>query len=443
MTMDDGLMMDGLMVDGRTKGIPPGMPPFPLADIGGMGWNVLREDMTLPLAVLKLPALDHNSRWMAEFLKATGTALAPHGKTTMSPALFERQLADGAWGMTLATVQQVRVARANGIGRIVLANQLVGRQAIDYIAAELARDPSFDFHCLVDSIDGVRQLTQRLEANPPGRPLQVMVEIGAMGGRTGCRTDDAALGVARAVKRSEPLLSLRGIEGYEGMVRSDGDRDDAIRAFLDRIAGVALACAREDLFAAGPVILSAGGSAFYDMVADRLGSARLGDAGLGRETLVLLRSGCYLTHDSKSYQTMFQQIRDRMPEVDGFGPGPMAALEVWAYVQSRPQRDKAILTVGKRDISYDVDLPVPTLWFRPGLHDAPVSMPEGVAVTELNDQHAHLSLPPETDLPETELKVGDMVAFGISHPCTTFDKWQVLFQVNDRYDIVSAVKTWF
>jgi D-serine dehydratase len=36
-----------------------------------------------------------------------------------------------------------------------------------------------------------------------------------------------------------------------------------------------------------------------------------------------------------------------------------------------------------------------------------------------------------------------MVAFGISHPCTTFDKWQVLFVVNDRYDIVSAVKTWF
>ena len=114
--------------------------PFPLADVGGMGWNVLREDMTLPLAVLKLPALDHNSRWMAEFL-GHRNPLAPHGKTTMSPALFERQLADGAWGMTLATVQQVRVARANGIGRIVLANQLVGRQAIDYIAAELARDP--------------------------------------------------------------------------------------------------------------------------------------------------------------------------------------------------------------------------------------------------------------------------------------------------------------
>jgi D-serine dehydratase len=442
MTMDDGVM-----VDGRTKGIPPGEGPLPLSDIGSRGWNVLREDMTLPLAVLKVAALDHNGRWMRRFLDATGTALAPHGKTTMSPDLFERQLADGAWGMTLATVQQVRVARSAGISRIVLANQLVGRQAIDYIAAELARDPAFDFYCLVDSTDGVRLLAERLAARQSGRQsgraLQVMVEIGSIGGRTGCRTDEAAMAVARAVKQAEPLLSLRGVEGYEGMVRSDGDRDDAIRAFLDRIAAVAESCAREDLFGAGPVILSAGGSAFYDMVAERLGGSESGGAGLGRETLVLLRSGCYLTHDSKSYETLFQQIRDRMPAVDGFGPGPMAALEVWAYVQSRPQRDKAVLTVGKRDISYDVDLPVPTLWFRPGLHKVPVAMPEGAAVTELNDQHAHLSLPSESDLPGFDLKVGDMVAFGISHPCTTFDKWQVLFLVDDRYDIVSAVKTWF
>lgn len=432
MAMDDSLMVDGL-----TKGIPPGIQPIPLNSVGGMGWNVLREDMTMPLAVLKRSALDHNGRWMARFLEATGTLLAPHGKTTMSPALFDRQLADGAWGITLATVQQVRVARAGGIGRIVLANQLVGRQAIGYIAAEMARDPGFDFYCLVDSVDGVRQLADRLRTDPPGRPLHVMVEVGAMGGRTGCRTEEVALSVARAVKQAEPLLALRGVEGYEGMVRGDGggegDRDDAIRAFLDRMVGVAASCLREDLFAAGPVILSAGGSAFYDMVAGRLGTA-----GLPRETLVVLRSGCYLTHDSKSYETMFQQIRTRMPEVDGFGPGPSAALEVWAYVQSRPQADKAILTVGKRDISYDVDLPVPTLWFRPGLHDAPAAMPPGTAVVELNDQHAHLSVPPEADL-----KVGDMVAFGISHPCTTFDKWQVLFLVDDRYDIVSAVKTWF
>lgn len=422
-----------VLIDGRTKGIPPGQEPFPLAGIGGKGWNLLREDMVLPLAVLKSHALDHNGRWMRRFLDLTGTALAPHGKTTMSPDLFDRQVADGAWGLTLATVQQVRVARAAGIGRIVLANQLVGRQAIDYVAAELAADREFDFYCLVDSIEGVEQLGVRLDSGAPGRPLQVMVEVGAAGGRTGCRTDEAALAVARAVKRAEPLLTLRGVEGYEGMVRGDGDRDGAIRTYLDRIAAVAAACEAEDLFGPGPVILSAGGSAFYDMVADRLGRAKL-----GRETLVLLRSGCYLTHDSSSYAALFEQVRQRMPEVDDLGPGPAAALEVWAYVQSRPQPDKAILTVGKRDISHDAGMPVPALWFRPGLHDAPAAMPPGAAVAELNDQHAHLSIPPESDL-----RVGDMVALGVSHPCTTFDKWRVLYVVDERYDIISAVSTWF
>ncbi|EWY36655.1 hypothetical protein N825_25890 [Skermanella stibiiresistens SB22] len=430
-------MTDGgvTMIDGRTKGVPPGVEPFPLAGIGGKGWNVLREDMTLPLAVLKDAALAHNGQWMRRFLDLTGTALAPHGKTTMSPALFDRQLSDGAWGMTLATAQQVRVAREAGIRRIVLANHLVGRQAIDYVAAELASDPDFDFFCLVDSIDGVERLLARLREVSPGRPLQVMVEIGAAGGRTGCRDDAGALEVARAVKRAEPLLTLRGVEGYEGMVRGDGDqdRDAAILAYLDRIVAVASDCAAADLFGPGPVILSAGGSAFYDMVADRLGKAKL-----DRETLVLLRSGCYLTHDSDSYAVMFEQVRSRMPEVDGLGRGPAAALEVWAYVQSRPQPDKVILTVGKRDISHDAGMPVPILWFRPGHHGAPVEAPRGLVVTELNDQHAHVSIPERVDL-----RVGDMVALGISHPCTTFDKWRVLYVVDDRYDIVSAVTTWF
>ncbi|UEM23538.1 amino acid deaminase [Skermanella mucosa] len=421
------------LIDGRTKGIPPGEAPFALAEIGGKGWNVLREDMVLPLAVLKSSALAHNGRWMRRFVDLTGTALAPHGKTTMSPDLFARQLADGAWGLTLATVQQVRVARTAGIGRIVLANQLVGRQAIDYVAAELAADPGFDFYCLVDSIEGVEQLAARLEARAPGRPLQVMVEVGAAGGRTGCRSDGMALAVAQAVKRAEPLLTLRGVEGYEGMVRGDGDRDGAIRAYLDRIAAVAAACEDKGLFGPGPVILSAGGSAFYDMVAERLGRVDL-----GRESMVLLRSGCYLTHDSSSYAALFEQVRQRMPEVDDLGPGPAAALEVWAYVQSRPQPDKAILTVGKRDISHDAGMPVPALWFRPGRHGHPAAMASGAVVTELNDQHAHLSIPPESDL-----EVGDMVALGVSHPCTTFDKWRVLYVVDDRYDVVSAVATWF
>ncbi len=151
-------MTTSIMLDGRTKGLPAGTSALSRDDIARAGWNILREDLPLPLAVLKESSLQHNSAWMKSFREMTGVAIAPHGKTTMSPELYARQLADGAWGITVATVQQLRVCREHGIKRVVLANQLVGKQAIAYVRNELARDPEFEFCCLVDSIAGVEML---------------------------------------------------------------------------------------------------------------------------------------------------------------------------------------------------------------------------------------------------------------------------------------------
>ncbi|HVH12470.1 MAG TPA: hypothetical protein VM759_05430, partial [Longimicrobium sp.] len=167
---------DRTPLDHATKGIPGGTAPFPLDEIGLRGWNVLREELPLPLAVLRESALDHNGRWMRGFLAATGVEIAPHGKTTLSPALFHRQLRDGAWAITVATVHQLQVCRDHGIGRVVLANQLVGRQEIRYVLDELHRDPAFDFYCLVDSVEGVRMLVEAARTHPVERPLQVLLE---------------------------------------------------------------------------------------------------------------------------------------------------------------------------------------------------------------------------------------------------------------------------
>ncbi len=105
--------------------------------------------------------------------------------------------------------------------------------------------------------------------------------------------------------------------------------------------------------------------------------------------------------------------------------GSKPALEVWAYVQSRPESGRTILTMGKRDVSYDASLPVPLHWYRPGAMVRPEPMPRGHAVLALNDQHCHLGTPGESPL-----QVGDMVGFGIGHPCTTFDKWGLLMVVD-------------
>ncbi|MDP6706931.1 MAG: amino acid deaminase [Alphaproteobacteria bacterium] len=432
--MPDLSQIDDIILDGATKGVPPGAEPFPLAEIGAKGWNLLQGDLPLPLAVLKDSALRHNSDWMRRFLELSGAKLSPHGKTSMSPQLFARQIEDGAWAITVATAQQIEICRRFGFDRVILANQLVGRPAIDYVLAELARDPSFDFYCLVDSTAGVDLLARAAREAAVGRPLQVLLEGGTAGGRTGCRTAEEALAVAHAVAAAAPHLALRGVEGFEGLIPGEttAAQDRSVGTFLDFLVEIARAVDRLGLFADGPILLTAGGSAFYDLVVERFQSA-----GLAGEVAVMTRSGCYLTHDSGLYQRFFERLSDRTAVAD-LGDGPRAAFEVWAYVQSRPEPGKAILTMGRRDAGTDAEWPRPLRWFRPGLHDGPVDAPEGSAVVDMNDQHTHMTV--AEDAP---YQVGDMVAFGISHPCTTFDKWDLIPLVDDAYTVVSAVKTYF
>ena len=423
--------INALLLDGSVKGMPGGVAPFRLDSIAAKGWNVLREDMTLPLAVLKDSAIRHNSAWMRDFISRSGASIAPHGKTTMAPQLFRQQLEDGAWAITLATPQQVAVARSFGHQRIVLANQLVGRQGIRYVLDELKRDPGFDFYCIVDSLDNVRELTEAARAASVGRPLQVLLEGGIAGGRTGVRDVAQGMAVARAVQAAGPLLALRGVEGFEGLAPRDRAEAEAlVRGFLDLLVALAKGCEAEQLFAPGEVILSAGGSAFYDMVL-----ARFHHAGLQGKTRVLTRSGCYLTHDSVSYRRHFANIVDRTPEAARDG-GLLPALEVWAYVQSRPEPGKVLLTMGARDSGWD-DQPVAETWYRPG-GSAPAPVPPGHRVVGHNDQHCHMLVPEDSPL-----AVGDMVRFGVSHPCLTFDKWQVLCLVDDEYNVIGAIKTFF
>jgi D-serine dehydratase len=200
---------------------------------------------------------------------------------------------------------------------------------------------------------------------------------------------------------------------------------------LGRVFAIATIARREKLFGKGPVILSAGGSAYFDLVAQRLKADKA-----DKDTIVLIRSGCTLTHDDISYAKAFARLIERSPDVKPLGR-LKPAIEIWGMVQSRPEAGLAYATVGKRDIAYDVDMPVPILWARPGVDKAPYRL-EGHKVLRLNDQHAHLTLPAASPL-----QVGDLVGFGISHPCTTFDKWKVMLLADDDYRVTGAIRTYF
>jgi D-serine dehydratase len=416
--------------------LQPGVKGLPITEplrqgaIGRQGWNVLHGDPSFPVAILKTAALKHNLDWMRRFCDRYGATLAPHGKTTMSPQLFGAQLANGAWGITLASSTQVQVAHRFGVRRVLLANQLVARADTNAVLQLMHDDPDFECIVLADSLAGVERLAEAVDRHPLARPLPVLVELGLPGKRTGCRTMDEAMTVARALAGA-PGLQLAGFEGYEGLL---GDTDE-VSGFVARLVALVRQSDDEGLFGAPEILVSAGGSAYFDLVAR--GFARIEK--LSRPVRSVLRSGCYLTSDHGSYKRLLAELDERedLPAADGL----RAALEVWSVVQSRPEPDLAILTMGKRDASYDVDLPIPLYQHRPGPgpHQA---LPGGCEIFKMNDQHAYLRLPAGDPLC-ADLAVGDLVGCGISHPCTTFDKWPLLLAVDDDYVVRFALNTFF
>ena len=413
-------------LDVLVKGLPPGAS-LRLGDVGKQGWNVLTGDMPMPLAVIRESVLKANRAWMSAFSAANDLKIAPHGKTTMAPQLFDLQVADGAWAITVATMQQLAVARHFGVKRVILANQPVGRQEIA-ACFEALREPGFELYCLADSVAGVGLLADAAKGHAGDNPLRIFVEIGFMGGRTGARTREEALAVARAVAGA-PGLRLAGFECFEGLHSDTGNAD----RLLGEVVAVAAAAENEGLLGPEPMVLSAGGTSLFDRVGEAFNAAAF-----KRPIVKVLRSGCYLTHDSTVYSAAFRRIT--LETSLKLPPGGLEpALEVWAYVQSRPERGRSLLTVGKRDISFDSGMPVPVRWYRPGgVMQRPEPMPAGHTVLGLNDQHCHLGTPEESPL-----QVGDMVAFGIGHPCTTFDKWAVLMLVDDDWTVTGAIQTFF
>ncbi|WP_309061925.1 amino acid deaminase [Streptomyces sp.] len=408
-------------VDHRFKGLPPDAGGLTVGELAGRRLNLFTDGFTTPVLALSAERLEHNLRLMETYAARHGLAFAPHGKTSMAPQLFHRQIEHGAWGITLAVPHQVRVARAFGIRRIFLANELVDAAALRWIAAELDADPDFRFVCYVDSVRGAELMDAALAG--ASRPVDVVVELAAgEGARTGVRTEAECAAVADAVAGARGLR-LAGVAGYEGEVpQADPER---VRAWLRRLVSLAAGFDRAGRFAGlDEIVVSAGGSAWFDAVADVFAEIPR----LSAPVLKLLRSGAYVSHDDGHYRKLTPF--NRVPEEGALEP----AFRLWTQVVSRPSPDQAFVNAGKRDAAYDLDLPFAQVVRRDGA-ERPAT---GISVTALSDQHAWLRTTGEADL-----EVGDWVGLGLSHPCTSFDKWVLIPVAEADGTVVDYIRTFF
>lgn len=385
----------------------------------------LVRDVSLPALVLHREALEHNIRWMQDFVSRSGAELAPHGKTSMMPALFQRQIEAGAWGITLANAVQVRAAYAGGVRRVLMANQLVGAPNMALIA-DLLADQDFDFHCMVDHPDNVADLGLFFAAR--GLRLNVMIEYGVVGGRCGCRSEQEVRDLAKAIK-AQPALALTGIEGYEGVIHGE-HAISGIRDFAASLVRLAVDLQNNGSFDLPKPIVTASGSAWYDLIAESFEEQNAA----GR-FLSVLRPGSYVAHDHGIYKEAQCCVLDRRSDLN---EGLRPALEVWAHVQSLPEPGFAVIALGKRDVAYDAGLPVPLKRYKAGIVPAEGDDVSACTVTAVMDQHAFMSV-----APGVELRIGDIISFGTSHPCLTFDKWQVGCLVNEQLQVIESLQTCF
>lgn len=412
-------------VDFRFKGLPPDAEGLSIGELAAQRRNLFTDGFTTPVLALSAERVAHNLALMETYSARHGLAFAPHGKTSMAPELFARQEEHGAWGITLAVPHQVRVARAYGVRRVFLANELVDTSALRWLAGELAADPEFRFACYVDSVRGVELMDTALRAAGASRPVDVVVELGAGdGARTGVRTESEAAAVADAVTATA-TLRLVGVAGYEGEVpQADPER---VRAWLRRLVALAADFDKAGRFAGlDEIVVSAGGSAWFDAVADVFAEI----PALSAPALKLLRSGAYVSHDDGHYKrrTPF----NRVPGEGALQP----AFRLWAQVVSRPSAEQAFVNAGKRDAAYDLDLPEAQVVR--SARDGSVRPAAGITVTGLSDQHGWVRTSAEAGL-----EVGDWVGMGLSHPCTSFDKWQLIPLVESDGTVTDYIRTYF
>jgi D-serine deaminase-like pyridoxal phosphate-dependent protein len=417
--------MKSARVDWRHKGFPIDRA-VGARRIASRGWNALAGDLQLPVMVLRESALEHNLSTVHGWCTANGLSIAPHGKTTMSPEIVARQFAHGSWAITAATASQARIFRRFGAPRVLIASEVVEPTSLRWIAAQL-RDPRFDILSLVDSPEAVAAMDAVLAPLVRhGRRMKVLLELGVPDGRTGCRTDAQVDATVDALSRATSL-QLAGVEAFEGVLGDDEGGVREVQRLLEWIVGTAQRLDAAGRFAgAREIVLTAGGSAFPDRVATAF--SRGWTSSVPRRTV--LRSGCYVTHDHGLYERVTPFGR-RLPTA------PLQpALEVLGAVISRPEPGLALVNVGKRDVAYDIEMPV-ALGVR-RRNGSVVEPAVGLTVTDLNDQHGFVTIDAGA-----VLEVGDVLVAGISHPCTAFDKWRAIPVVDDDYGVTSVVTTFF
>jgi 3-hydroxy-D-aspartate aldolase len=223
-----------------------------------------RALLTTPALVIDLDAMERNIARMAEHCRKHNIALRPHAKTHKSIRIARMQIAAGAVGICAATLGEAEVLAGAGIPGVLITSPVIGDARIARLIA--LNEKATGLKVVTDNVAVAEALSRA--ASESGKPLEVFVELDIGTRRTGARTPEAALAVARQVARSNSLV-FAGIHAYAGHLQHIADYAKR-RAEADRCAQP-LAVFTEQLDAEGilPPIVSGAGTGSHEIDALR------------------------------------------------------------------------------------------------------------------------------------------------------------------------------
>ena len=427
---------ENLVLDDRIRGVPPGTANLPIADVAKQNWRPADGVMSLPVLTLDEAAFANNRELMLRYVSEQGVDIAPHAKTPMSPDLTASLIEAGAWGASVADIRQAAVLLHAGVKRLILANEVGGRGGAARLAALLKAWPDAELYAFVDSPAAAKAYADAWRAEAHLAPLRVLIELGA--GRAGARDMAEAQAIIEAVAQADGRLSLAGVAAYEGSAAPARDGVLPVIADLLALTGDLFRLIRTRVGPDQPLLVTAGGSVFFDKVVAALKPI----VSVDPRARLVLRSGAIFFHDHGVYERHLTALDERAGfrlggEIVAAAQAFKPALRLWAEVLSRPEGQLAVVGMGMRDASFDQGFPRPLRVYRDGALTREIA-PGALAIDKLNDQHGFLTCRAEDDI-----RVGDVVEFGVSHPCTCFDRYRFIFGLDADGRVRHAFPTFF
>src|SRR5580692_8298405 len=163
-----------------------------------------KNEILTPALLLDLDAFEANLARMMEQVKRSGKALRPHAKAHKCVEIARRQLAAGACGVCVATLAEAELMSNGGITGLLLTSPVAD-------PAKIARIVETGAMVVVDHIQQAAWYQEA--ACTAGRGIDVLVDLDVGDHRTGARSTEQALEIARAIEQAGNLR-LQGIQAY-------------------------------------------------------------------------------------------------------------------------------------------------------------------------------------------------------------------------------------